>query len=107
MAALGTGVIIVYGVLLVVGGIIGWKKSGSRISLTASLASAVLLAIAHRISLTAPFGGYLLATAVALALTLLFSNRFRKTRKFMPSGMMLVVSGVATLLLAAVAAASR
>jgi uncharacterized membrane protein (UPF0136 family) len=107
MAALGTGVIVVYGILLVVGGIIGWKKSGSRVSLTASLASAALLAVAHRMSRTAPLGGYVLAAVVALALTILFSNRLRKTKKFMPSGMMLLVSGIATLLLALVAASMK
>jgi uncharacterized membrane protein (UPF0136 family) len=96
----------VYGGILVVGGIIGWRLSGSRISLTASLASAALLVVAYRLALTNAFGGYLLATAVAMALTIIFSRRLRKTKKFMPSGLMLAVSGLAALALAAITALS-
>jgi uncharacterized membrane protein (UPF0136 family) len=106
MQNFGMAIVVVYGSLLVVGGVIGWRVSGSRVSLTASLASAALLAVAYRISLSNAFGGYLLATAVALGLAVVFSRRLRKTKKFMPSGMMLAVSSVAALLLAGITALS-
>lgn len=92
MSATATGVIVAYGLILIAGGIAGWRLSGSRISLTASLASAALLAIAYRVTLFHLFAGYLLAVLVSLGLTVMFGLRFRKTNKFMPSGMMLAVS---------------
>ena len=42
-----------------------------------------------------PLAGYLMAIVVSLALVVMFLLRFRKTRKFFPAGMMLVVSGIA------------
>jgi len=95
-----SAVILTYAAILVVGGFLGWRISGSRISLTSSLACAAVLATAYRLSRTYPAGGYLLATLVALALVVLFALRLRKTGKFMPSGMMLVLSSVVTIILA-------
>src|SRR6266478_8565073 len=57
MNSLISAVILSYAGLLVVGGVIGWRVSGSRISLTSSLISAALLAVAYRISLGSPFAG--------------------------------------------------
>jgi uncharacterized membrane protein (UPF0136 family) len=99
-----SAILLVYGAILVVGGVIGWRLSGSRISLTASLGSAALLAVAYRFSLANDFGGYLLATAVALGLAIVFSRRLRKTKKFMPWGLLLIVSGAVALLLAGITA---
>jgi uncharacterized membrane protein (UPF0136 family) len=95
-----SAVILSYAAILVAGGFIGWRVSGSRISLTASLLSALLLSIAYRLSQTSPAGGRLMATIVALALAVLFASRLRKTKKFMPSGMMLLLSIVVTVILA-------
>jgi uncharacterized membrane protein (UPF0136 family) len=106
MQSFGVVVILLYAGLIVVGGVIGWRVSGSRASLTASLASAALLAIAYRLSLSNMLGGYLLATVVALGLAVLFFRRLRKTGRFMPSGLMLVVSSAAALLLGGIAALS-
>ena len=94
MSALAVGVILVYGVILIAGGFAGWRLSGSRISLTASLASAALLAVAYRVALFHLLAGYLLAVLVSLGLTVMFGLRLRKTGKFMPAGMMLAVSAV-------------
>ena len=99
MDHLAAGVILVYAAILVVGGIVGWRLSGSRISFTAGLASGALLAIAYRLSYTNPPAGYLMASVVSLGLVVLFAVRFRKTGKFMPAGMMLLVSGIVLALL--------
>ena len=95
-----SAVILTFAAILVVGGFIGWRKSGSRISLTSSLISAVLLSIAYRLSLSSPAGGTLMGALVALALTALFAWRLRKTKKFMPSGMMLLLSLAVSVILA-------
>jgi uncharacterized membrane protein (UPF0136 family) len=94
MSALAAGVILGYAGILIAGGFAGWKLSGSRISLTASLASAALLAIAYRVALYHLLAGYLLAFLVSLGLTVMFGLRFRKTRKVLPAGLLLAVSGV-------------
>ena len=106
MHALAASVILAYAAILIVGGFVGRRVSGSRVSLTAGLASAALLAIAFRLSIIRPLAGYLMAAAVSLALTVMFSLRFRKTKKFMPAGMMLVVSGIALAILGWVTANS-
>jgi uncharacterized membrane protein (UPF0136 family) len=92
--------ILIYAALLVVGGLIGWRVGGSRMSLTMSLLSAALLAVGYRISLSEPKAGLLMAAVVAFALTMLFVFRLRKTHKFMPSGMMLVLSAIVGIYLA-------
>ena len=102
-----TALILAYAGLLIAGGLIGWRVSGSRISLTASLTSAALLAIAYRISLAAAFAGYLMATLVTLGLVALFSIRLHKTRKFLPSGLLLLVSGATAILLGWATALAR
>ena len=100
MITFTSAAILIYAGLLVLGGIIGWQVSGSRISLTSSLVSALLLAIAYRISRFAPRPGYSMAAVVALALAILFAFRLRKTGKFMPSGMLLVLSAIVMILVA-------
>lgn len=89
----GDIVIIVYALLLLAGGWIGFAKAGSRPSLIAGSASAVVLVVALLISLLAsPAAGYWTAAVVALLMCVAFSMRLRKTRTFMPSGMLLVLS---------------
>ncbi len=85
-------VILIYAAILVIGGFVGWRLSGSRISLTASLISAALLSFAYRLSRTSPGPGYLMGTIITVGLAVMFTLRFRKTKKFMPSGMLLALS---------------
>jgi uncharacterized membrane protein (UPF0136 family) len=93
-------VILAYAAVLILGGIIGWQMSGSRISLTASLVSAALLSVAYRLSYTYPTRGWAMGAVIAAALAILFTIRWRKTRKLMPAGIMLLISGAAAAVLA-------
>ncbi len=106
METIAAAAILIYAAVLVIGGVVGWRLSGSRMSFTASLTSAALLTIAYRLSYSSSFGGYLMATIVSLALGILFAARFRKTGKFLPAGMMLLVSLVVVILLGWAAALS-
>lgn len=99
MRTFASAVILIYAAVLIAGGIVGWRMSGSRISFTSSLFTAFLLTTAYSISRSSPADGYLVATVVALALAGFFALRFWKTRRFLPSGMMLLVSIVAVILL--------
>jgi len=83
----------VYAVLLAVGGVIGYTKAGSRPSLIAGLASALAAFLALVLSLQNPSWGMGLGALVAILLAIFFGYRFAvKTRKFMPAGLLAVVS---------------
>src|SRR5256885_999387 len=85
--------LVVYAVLLAVGGVIGYTKAASRPSLIAGLASALAAIAALVLSFQSTSLGMGLGSALAVFLFLFFGYRFAmKTRKFMPSGLLAVVS---------------
>ncbi len=87
VATISSTVLWVYIVLLVVGGLMGFLKAGSKPSLIASVVFAALLSLCAV--------GILVSwlTDVFLAcLLVVFGVRLGKTKKFMPAGMMLVVT---------------
>jgi uncharacterized membrane protein (UPF0136 family) len=89
----------VYAILLAVGGVIGYTKAGSRPSLIAGILSAFLAFMSLLITPTNPRLGLGTAAVVALALAGFFGYRFfTKTRKFMPAGLLAVVSVVVLVL---------
>jgi uncharacterized membrane protein (UPF0136 family) len=90
--------ILVYAVLVLAGGIVGYVKAESKASLISGVASGVALAIAWYIAGQTPAIGLPLAAALALVLLIVFAIRFRKTGKFMPAGLMAALSLAATLL---------
>jgi len=79
----------VYIVLLVVGGMIGFLKAGSKISLITSAVSAALLVLTTLSSVFATPFRYHAAEIIMALLLVVFAIRLTKTRKFMPSGLML------------------
>ncbi len=84
----------IYIVLLVIGGLIGFLKAGSKVSLIMSVSFAVALGLcAARVIVQKNISDILL-----LALLVVFTARLVKTKKFMPAGMMLVVTALALLL---------
>jgi uncharacterized membrane protein (UPF0136 family) len=83
----------VYAALLAAGGIIGFVKARSKASLIAGLLSAVLALVALALSAKGSGLGIPLGLLVAVALLVLFGYRYaRGGRKFMPSGLLAVVS---------------
>ncbi len=89
-------VILIYGLLVAIGGIIGYVKAKSNQSLISGLGSGIALAIAWYVSLQNPTVGLAIATIIALALVIVFALRFRATNKFMPAGLLAGLSLVAT-----------
>lgn len=82
----------IYIVLLVVGGVIGFVKAGSKVSLqmaTGFAVALVLLAIPNLFDAGFRRGGINVLLAVLLVV---FAVRFVKTKKFMPAGMMVVAT---------------
>lgn len=83
----------IYGVLLAVGGLIGYFKAGSRPSLIAGLLSAVAAFGALGLTIGQSQLGPPLGLLLAVVLFVLFGYRYAvKTGKFMPSGLLAVIS---------------
>lgn len=78
----------IYIVLLVVGGLIGFLKAGSKVSIIMSVTFAALLSLCAVGIIFQPY----VADIILAALLIVFALRLSKTRKFMPSGLMLVLT---------------
>jgi len=92
--------VLIYALLVAIGGVMGYLKAQSKPSLISGLISGVALVIAWYVSLQNPTAGLALATIFALALMIVFALRFRKTGKLMPAGLLAILSLVATILFA-------
>lgn len=83
----------IYGVLLAVGGLIGFLKAGSRPSLIAGMLSAIGVFAALGLTIGQSQLGPPLGMLLAVCLFVLFGYRYAvKTGKFMPSGLLAVIS---------------
>ncbi len=96
---LGQLVLIVYAVLMLAGGIVGYRIAGSTASLAAGAGSAAALAVAWFLTRTQPAAGFWSGAAVAAALAVFFLYRLVKTGKPMPAGGLLALSVLAVALL--------
>lgn len=93
---MSTVVILVYVGLLLAGGWMGFKKAGSRVSLVTSLVASVLLLATWAL----PAAAAEVARHVVMGLLLVaFLGRWAKTRRFMPSGLLVTLTAMAWLLL--------
>ncbi len=84
-----------HAVLLGAGGIIGFVKAKSKPSLIAGVTSAILLLICFVGSFVAPTTAELGAFVISDLLVTVFAIRMSKTKKFMPSGMLMIICLVA------------
>jgi uncharacterized membrane protein (UPF0136 family) len=90
-----TYILPVYIGLLLAGGAMGYLKAGSKVSLVTAIVFAVALAVC---GYTAIPRGPLLVHLLQALLLVVFVARFAKTRKFMPAGLMVVVTVLALVL---------
>jgi len=88
----------IYIVLLLVGGLIGFFKAKSKVSLITSLVFAALLVLTTLHHVFQPGFALELANVLMTVLLVVFAVRLAKTKKFMPSGLMLVATAVAMVL---------
>lgn len=88
LTSTSTIILWVYILLLLIGGTIGFLKAGSKISLIASAVFALPLALCA--AKTVPFCP--LAPILLILLIVVFGIRFWKGRKFMPSGLMVILT---------------
>ena len=93
----GQVVLAVYAVLLAVGGLMGYLKAGSRPSLIAGLAFGLAAGAGAALARQNP-DGFVLGAAITGLLAVFFGRRYFRLRKFMPAGMLTILS-VAVLVL--------
>jgi uncharacterized membrane protein (UPF0136 family) len=89
----------VYIVLLLVGGLIGFLKAKSKVSLITSAVFAALLILTTLRGIFQPGFASGLANVILVLLLLVFAVRLAKTKKFMPSGLILGATVVVLALL--------
>lgn len=85
----------IYAALLIFGGLIGYKKAGSKISLFMGIASGIIVFSGCLLIKSNPSTGFLIILVTAAILTTAFAIRLKKTKKFMPSGLLIIVSLIA------------
>lgn len=78
----------IYIILLVVGGLIGFFKARSQISLVMSVGFAAALSLCAAEIIFQPY----VADILLAALLVVFAMRVTRTKKFMPAGLMLVIT---------------
>ncbi|MFS0516774.1 TMEM14 family protein [Nostoc sp. UIC 10607] len=80
-----------YGILAIIGGIIGYIQATSKVSLLSGSISGLLLILAAYFQLQGQTWGSILAVIVTAVLVVVFAFRLAKTRKFMPAGLMTIL----------------
>ena len=87
-----TKVLWAYIVLLLVGGLIGFFKAKSKVSLITSAVFAAVLVLTTLPNVFQRSFASNLANVIMALLLVVFAVRLAKTKKFMPSGLMLAVT---------------
>ncbi|MFZ1074620.1 MAG: TMEM14 family protein [Verrucomicrobiia bacterium] len=82
----------IYIILLLVGGLIGFLKAKSKVSLVTSAVFAAILVLTVVPGVFQPGFARGLANVIMAMLLVVFAVRLAKTKKFMPSGLMLLVT---------------
>jgi uncharacterized membrane protein (UPF0136 family) len=93
---------IIFGLLTIVGGVIGYASKGSMASIIAGSVSGILLLVAAFLLNNNAMAGLVLAGIVSLLLAGRFIPAFMKGGGFMPAGMMSILSviGIVMVILA-------
>lgn len=91
-------------VLVAVGGIFGFLKAQSKASLISGIISGTLLGAAYYVSGRNASQGMIMGAVICALLCIVFGIRLKKTGKFMPAGLLLILSAAELALLGTVIA---
>jgi uncharacterized membrane protein (UPF0136 family) len=87
-----TIVYIIYALILIGGGFMGFVKAGSKASLISGIGTGLVAAAAACLYGTAPKTGLIVGAVVSAAAGIVFVLRYVKTKKAMPAVPMMIVS---------------
>ena len=87
-------VLLIYGAITAVGGVMGYVNAKSTASLIAGAASGCVLLLSGALIIAGAAWGAYLGFAVTMVLIVVFWMRYHKTRTVMPAGMMLGITVV-------------
>src|SRR5215472_10506861 len=85
---------IVFGLLTIAGGIVGYVKAGSVASIIAGSITGVLLVVAAMLLPEHRAAGLAIALVISLLLAEQFVPKFLRTGRVMPAGMMSILSAI-------------
>ena len=85
---------IIFGVLTIAGGIVGYVKAGSMASIIAGSIAGVLLLVAAFLLPEHRAAGLATAFIISLLLAVQFVPKFLRTGRVMPAGMMSILSAI-------------
>lgn len=91
MTELSSISIVVFSILVTAGAIMGFVKAKSKASLIAGIVSAIAFMYCYWLAQQDPYHGFRLAVIFIGVLEGIFLVRLMKTKKFMPSGLMLIL----------------
>lgn len=92
-----------YGVAVTIGGLVGYLRKGSMVSLAGGLGTGLMLLLAGQMSLKAfekrrnSYFAIFLQTVCSSALTWVMGQRYLTTSKIMPAGIVTLISAMMTL----------
>lgn len=92
-------VVLIYGILVLLGGGLGYAKAKSLPSLLSGSVFGVLLIICSILMFQAKSVGTYTALLLSFFLGIFFAFRYKGSRKFMPAGLMIVLSLVTFIVL--------
>ncbi len=93
--SLGVIAAITYGLLAIIGGIVGYTQAKSQISLLAGCGTGILLILGGILQIQGLTWGLIFSIVMSVFLIITFISRLLKTRKFMPSGLMIIAGFIA------------
>lgn len=82
----------IYALFLIFGGIMGYVKAGSTMSIVFGILSGVLIFLSCHVGKKDPKSAYLYIAAISLCLAMFFLFRFSITGSLMPGGIMFLFS---------------
>ena len=88
----------VMAILMLGGGIMGFKKAQSKASLRSGIISFIIYAVAFVYSFTDVHKAFALGLGISVGLCIAFTVRTIKTKKMMPSGLLLILALAETVL---------
>jgi uncharacterized membrane protein (UPF0136 family) len=84
--------VLVYAIVVLVGGVIGYVKAQSILSLATGIIASLALALSAYAMITNRVQGFYATLGISAFLCIFFVYRFIATAKFMPGGLMSILS---------------